>query len=180
MNLTLQRRQYRADGIFGEVTREDDGLILMVTCEHAYQDGDEWAPKLPPGTYRCVRGTHLGRNRPALCRGLSQQRHKRMSRGRADSQRVLAQDVALVGVTSHAQVSGHELSACEICAGQVSRIENESEILVSGITRHARVKVHLDIRDNLDAAVVRLPHLDGRYQLAGHFVGHVVAELDGA
>lgn len=60
MNLTLKRTAHDHDGIFGELKR-DDGSILCYTLEHAYdsKNGDgSYAPKLPVGTYRCVRGPH--------------------------------------------------------------------------------------------------------------------------
>lgn len=56
MMLTLQRLQSGSDGIFGRLS--GDGLDLR-TLEHAYDDGHgSWAPKLPAGTYTCVRGEH--------------------------------------------------------------------------------------------------------------------------
>lgn len=54
MNCTLTRKEFRADGIFGELRDENDHL-LGVTLEHAYPDGDQFVPKVPLGTYRCVR-----------------------------------------------------------------------------------------------------------------------------
>lgn len=59
MDLTLSRKQYRQDGIFGEL-RNHNGELVAVTCEHAYQQDDgTWAPKLPAGaTYTCQRGQH--------------------------------------------------------------------------------------------------------------------------
>lgn len=32
--------------------------VLAVTLEHAYLIGEKWQPKLPIGTYQCVRGIH--------------------------------------------------------------------------------------------------------------------------
>lgn len=47
-----------AFGIFGQLYK-DDGTLLCLTCEHAYQYTDStWQPKLTPGLYTCVRGTH--------------------------------------------------------------------------------------------------------------------------
>jgi hypothetical protein len=57
MDLTLQRTQYRPDGIFSEVT-DVDGPV-MVTLEHAFPNGQgDFLPKIPPGVYACVRGLH--------------------------------------------------------------------------------------------------------------------------
>lgn len=62
MNLTLKRKQYRADGIFGELY-DEAGNKIAVTLEHAYavtsRDPDKaFAPKIPLGEYLCVRGEH--------------------------------------------------------------------------------------------------------------------------
>jgi len=64
MDMTTSRKMYRPDGIFSEVVRDDTGEVLMRTLEHAYQDEgtQAWAPKIPPGTYTCVRGTHELKN----------------------------------------------------------------------------------------------------------------------
>ncbi len=53
MNLTLKRQEYSKDGIFGQLT-DGHGVTLSFTIEHSY-DGK---PKLPAGTYICVRGIH--------------------------------------------------------------------------------------------------------------------------
>lgn len=53
MNLTLTRTKITANGIFGEL-RDDRGNLCFETLEHNF-DG---APALPPGVYKCVRGTH--------------------------------------------------------------------------------------------------------------------------
>ena len=61
MDLTIKREQYLDDGIFSRVTRDDTGEEVMVTCEHAYPSGlpeYTWLPKVMPGKYTCVRGTH--------------------------------------------------------------------------------------------------------------------------
>ncbi len=52
MDLKLNRRQYKADGILSELCR--CAKIIARTLEHSY-DG---VPKLQPGVYKCVRGTH--------------------------------------------------------------------------------------------------------------------------
>ena len=58
MDLILKRDQYRSDGIFSHVT-DAIGNQIMVTCDHAYDDGQgNWLPKVAPGIYTCVRGTH--------------------------------------------------------------------------------------------------------------------------
>jgi hypothetical protein len=57
MSWLLSRTDYRADGIFGELY--DDSEEFCVTLEHAYVQPDgSYEPKLPNGTYTCVRGTH--------------------------------------------------------------------------------------------------------------------------
>ena len=58
MNLKIKRVWYLADGIISNVFTED-GTHLLTTLEHAYSDGaGEWEPKVPPGVFECVRGTH--------------------------------------------------------------------------------------------------------------------------
>lgn len=62
MKLSLSRVYYYEDGVFSNLHAEDSTLVC-VTLEHAYPNGDPtfpyaWAPKVPPGTYRCARGTH--------------------------------------------------------------------------------------------------------------------------
>ncbi len=67
MNLTLTRKEYRSDGIFSELT-DEDGNVIAQTVEHAYEslvshdigdgEGITYSPKLPIGTYTCVRGQH--------------------------------------------------------------------------------------------------------------------------
>ena len=54
MDLILTRREYRADGIFGEIEDADGGDFLFLTLEHSY----DLMPKLPAGTYICERGIH--------------------------------------------------------------------------------------------------------------------------
>lgn len=58
MNLTLTRKQYRADGIFSELT-DPNGNVIAQTLEHAFpESGDSWEPKIPNGTYICIKGQH--------------------------------------------------------------------------------------------------------------------------
>ncbi len=55
---TLERFEFRADGIFGKF-RFDDEPTFAFTLEHAYKQPDgSYDAKLQPGTYTCVRGTH--------------------------------------------------------------------------------------------------------------------------
>lgn len=50
MNLRLERRLYRADGIFSEL--KDESLdTIAYTLEHSYNN----LPKLPNGIYTCTR-----------------------------------------------------------------------------------------------------------------------------
>jgi hypothetical protein len=74
VNLTLKRTKYCEAGIFGELL-DESGAHLFFTLEHAFAFADAsagldhmafakdelippWLPKLPPGTYDCVRGAH--------------------------------------------------------------------------------------------------------------------------
>lgn len=59
MDLILIRTEYRPDGIFGEL-RDWNGNIVAKTLEHSYPlDGEGgYYPKIPVGTYKCVRGEH--------------------------------------------------------------------------------------------------------------------------
>lgn len=58
MILTLCRYpKGTADGIFGDLIFGSSPIA--VTLEHAYLVGEEYRPKIPPGTYTCVRGEHL-------------------------------------------------------------------------------------------------------------------------
>jgi len=61
MNLTLKRTDNREDGIFGVLTETDSGKQVAVTLEHSYDSGlgnGSYAPKVPPGIYKCARGMH--------------------------------------------------------------------------------------------------------------------------
>lgn len=51
--MRLTRHDYRHDGIFGILYDAEDDRIAA-TIEHSY----DLAPKLPAGTYTCVRGKH--------------------------------------------------------------------------------------------------------------------------
>lgn len=53
MNLTIKRNEIVSNGAFGEIPE-----LELVTLEHTYSVGSGFAPKLPPGTYICVRGIH--------------------------------------------------------------------------------------------------------------------------
>lgn len=53
MNLTLNRKAFRDDGIFSEL-RDTEGNLIAVTLEHSYDK----EPKLPLGTFTCKRGPH--------------------------------------------------------------------------------------------------------------------------
>lgn len=53
MDLKLNRIDYRADGIVSELVTPG-GKIIAHTLEHSYDS----KPKLPPGVYKCVHGTH--------------------------------------------------------------------------------------------------------------------------
>jgi hypothetical protein len=75
MDLVLIRKEFRKDGIFGELLIEKNGELLAHTLEHAYEKpaphqpskysgidsvavSGEYAPKLIEGSYTCVRGMH--------------------------------------------------------------------------------------------------------------------------
>ena len=53
MTLTLNRQEFRDDGIFS-VLKNEKGDVLAHTLEHAYNR----TPKLYNGTFTCVRGQH--------------------------------------------------------------------------------------------------------------------------
>lgn len=53
MTLKLIRRECKADGIFSDLCAEN-GVKLYSTLEHSY----DCKPKIPNGTYTCVRGKH--------------------------------------------------------------------------------------------------------------------------
>lgn len=57
MDLVLNRKQFREDGIFGEL-RNQVGDLIAVTLEHAFPAAGGYAPVIPQGTYDCVRGEH--------------------------------------------------------------------------------------------------------------------------
>ena len=48
MKWTLIRKLYREDGIFGEMTSEDNKHVFQ-TLEHAYDDGVKYVPKIRVG-----------------------------------------------------------------------------------------------------------------------------------
>lgn len=60
MKWTLTRKQYRADGIFGDLVSQD-GLTVFKTLEHAYKIEDEhypksvgYFPKIHEGFHPCI------------------------------------------------------------------------------------------------------------------------------
>lgn len=65
MDLTLNRKMFREDGIFGELTG-NGGSFFLVTLEHAYPsnpnpDGSveiNYQPKVKAGKYLCRRSMH--------------------------------------------------------------------------------------------------------------------------
>lgn len=57
ITLRLTRKLFREDGIFSWLSL-DDGRQLATTLEHSYANGEFYLPKIPNGTYVCVRGTH--------------------------------------------------------------------------------------------------------------------------
>lgn len=60
MDLILKRDDLSANGIFGEILDSRNSL-LFYSLEHAYDSGlgnGTFEPKIPPGTYTCVRGQH--------------------------------------------------------------------------------------------------------------------------
>ena len=58
MNLTLKNTDFSDDGIFG-VLLDEAGNQIAVTLQHAYEQVDgKFSPKIPAGTYECVRGKH--------------------------------------------------------------------------------------------------------------------------
>ena len=59
MKWTLTRKQYREDGIFGELALENGGVILQI-LEHAYVVDGKPIPKIAAGTYPCKLGTGAG------------------------------------------------------------------------------------------------------------------------
>lgn len=58
MDLFLVRYEFRADGIISKLL-DQDGNHILTTLEHAYlKDAVFYDPKLPDGTYNCLRGLH--------------------------------------------------------------------------------------------------------------------------
>ena len=53
MTYTLIRTEFRPDGIFSELY-DDNSVLIAHTVEHSYNS----LPKIPNGTFICVRGTH--------------------------------------------------------------------------------------------------------------------------
>lgn len=57
MDLVITRVENREDGIFSEI-KNAKMEVLFHTLEHAYETGTQWLPKIPNGTFTCVRGPH--------------------------------------------------------------------------------------------------------------------------
>jgi len=60
MNIILHRTEESADGIFGVMT-DEFGNQICATLEHAFDSGlgnGTFSPKVPPGTYTCIKGQH--------------------------------------------------------------------------------------------------------------------------
>lgn len=57
MTLTLKRALETVNGIFSDLLLED-GTTFCETLEHAYPIAGNFMPKIPNGTYTCVRGWH--------------------------------------------------------------------------------------------------------------------------
>ena len=58
MNLKLIRLIAGPDGILS-VLEDENGVEICETIEHAYPSGlTGWVPKIPNGTFTCVRGPH--------------------------------------------------------------------------------------------------------------------------
>lgn len=53
MKFTLKRKEFRADGIFSELS-DESGKVIAHTLEHSYSN----KPKVKDGEYECVRGQH--------------------------------------------------------------------------------------------------------------------------
>ncbi len=54
--MKLTRIFYGESGVFGTLAFGPMQASPLYTLEHSY--GDEWQPKLPPGSYICRRGRH--------------------------------------------------------------------------------------------------------------------------
>lgn len=58
MDLILRRMKWSSDGVFSDLLDENNNQICLAG-EHAYSDVDDGVqPKIPMGTYLCVRGEH--------------------------------------------------------------------------------------------------------------------------
>ena len=56
--MKLTRYEYGEDGVFGNLTG-DDNTPIAVTLEHAYpNDYGGWTSKINDGSYYCLRGNH--------------------------------------------------------------------------------------------------------------------------
>jgi hypothetical protein len=57
MDLTLVRHNFDRNGVEGEMLSPQES-VLFYTLEHSYLVGGVYAPKVMPGTYQCVKGSH--------------------------------------------------------------------------------------------------------------------------
>lgn len=57
MGMRLVRSYAGSTGVFGRLY-DEEGIMIAVTLEHAYEIDGKWVPKIPAGTYPCVRGPH--------------------------------------------------------------------------------------------------------------------------
>lgn len=55
--MKLTRQSYNSWGIVSQLTA-DDGTVLAVTLEHAYLNLTNYVPKIPMGSFQCIRGWH--------------------------------------------------------------------------------------------------------------------------
>lgn len=59
MNFTLERDAFTSEGIFG-ILKNSSTSDVFHTLEHAFlaTNTDSYVPKIPDGTYTCIRGQH--------------------------------------------------------------------------------------------------------------------------
>lgn len=59
MDLLLKRNSFDESGVFGVLSNNDESETIAITLEHAYESSNGiYIPKIPDGSYVCVRGTH--------------------------------------------------------------------------------------------------------------------------